>query len=89
VFPEYTRMFPFISLSEPLRGTVASLSNSPSVKVCKGYESTTPYFVAVLLPSWLVAGFPQRSPGFDPRSSHVGFMVDRVRPITVAALSKA
>jgi hypothetical protein len=26
----------------------------------------------------LVAGFPPRCPGFDPRSGHVGFVVDRV-----------
>jgi hypothetical protein len=26
----------------------------------------------------LVAGFPPRRPGFDPRSGHVGFVVDKV-----------
>jgi hypothetical protein len=26
----------------------------------------------------LVAGFPPRKPGFDPRSGHVGFVVDKV-----------
>jgi hypothetical protein len=26
----------------------------------------------------LVAGFPQRRPGFEPGSGHVGFMVDKV-----------
>jgi hypothetical protein len=26
----------------------------------------------------LVAAFPPRQPGFDPRSSHVGFVVDKV-----------
>jgi hypothetical protein len=26
----------------------------------------------------LVAGFPPRRPGFDPRSDHVGFVVDKV-----------
>jgi hypothetical protein len=26
----------------------------------------------------LVAGFPPRRPGFDPRSGHVGFAVDKV-----------
>jgi hypothetical protein len=26
----------------------------------------------------LVSGFPQRQPGFDPRSGHVGFVVDKV-----------
>jgi hypothetical protein len=24
------------------------------------------------------AGFPQQRPGYDPRSGHVGFMVDKV-----------
>jgi hypothetical protein len=31
--------------------------------------------------SWLrqlVAGFPSRRPGFDPRSAHVGFIVEKV-----------
>jgi hypothetical protein len=27
---------------------------------------------------WLVAGFPPRRPWFEPRSGHVGFMVDKV-----------
>jgi hypothetical protein len=27
---------------------------------------------------WLVAGFPPRRPGFDLRSGHVGFVVDKV-----------
>jgi hypothetical protein len=26
----------------------------------------------------LVAGFPPRQPGFDPRLGHVGFVVDKV-----------
>jgi hypothetical protein len=26
----------------------------------------------------LVAGFPPRRPGFEPRSGHVGFVVDKV-----------
>jgi hypothetical protein len=26
----------------------------------------------------LFAGFPPRKPGFDPRSGHVGFVVDKV-----------
>jgi hypothetical protein len=27
---------------------------------------------------WLVAGFPPRLPGYDPRSDHVGFVVGKV-----------
>jgi hypothetical protein len=34
--------------------------------------------VAVAELKWLVAGFPSRRPGFEPRSGHVGFVVDKV-----------
>jgi hypothetical protein len=27
---------------------------------------------------WLVAGFPPRRPGFEPRSGRVGYVVDKV-----------
>jgi hypothetical protein len=27
---------------------------------------------------WLVAGFPSQKPGFEPRSGHVGFVMDKV-----------
>jgi hypothetical protein len=27
---------------------------------------------------WLAAGFPQRRPGFQPGSGHLGFLVDKV-----------
>jgi hypothetical protein len=33
---------------------------------------------AVLWLRWLVAGLSTRRPGFDPRSVHVGFVVDKV-----------
>jgi hypothetical protein len=36
------------------------------------------YFVAVPYLRRLVAGFPLRRPGFDPRSGHVGFVLYKV-----------
>jgi hypothetical protein len=27
---------------------------------------------------WLLASFPLQQPGFDPRSGHVGFVVDKL-----------
>jgi hypothetical protein len=42
-------------------------------------SAVTNYFLwAVPWHKRLVTGFPHRQPGFDPRSSHVGLVVDKV-----------
>jgi hypothetical protein len=42
------------------------------------YNADLQYFKAVPQLRRLVAGFPPRRPGLEPRSGHVGFVVDEV-----------
>jgi hypothetical protein len=51
-------------------GMQTNQSGTQFIKV----RQTVPYFRR------LVAGFPPRRPGFEPRSVHVGFVVDKVEP---------
>jgi hypothetical protein len=46
--------------------------------ICGGQSGTGRGFWAVPWFRRLVAGLPQRRLGFDPRSVHVGFVVDKV-----------
>jgi hypothetical protein len=43
------------------------------------YVQTYIHIKAVSQLRRLVAGFPQRRPGFELRSDHVGFVVDKVK----------
>jgi hypothetical protein len=47
-------------------------------KLSKNYSSTKTCVKAVPWLRRLVAGLPPRTPGFDPGSVHVGFVVDKV-----------
>jgi hypothetical protein len=40
-----------------------------------GYEGIAPY----ILNLYTVSAFPMQQLGFDPRSSYVGFMVDKMK----------
>jgi hypothetical protein len=43
-------------------------------KMSPGTATTTAKVMQLLM--WLVAGLPPRGPGFQPRETHVGFVVD-------------
>jgi hypothetical protein len=73
----------FSSLPSVNPSSVQIFSSTPSIYVDSRirfytYRYWEPVMKAVPLPRLLVSGFPPRRPEFDPRSSQVGFVVDKV-----------